>query len=63
MHPSGARVQPTQDPPTYSIANPLETIKRMFEGAQEELARERSQKDDMEAQREYPYPNIDVLGL
>ncbi|KDR80404.1 hypothetical protein GALMADRAFT_136894 [Galerina marginata CBS 339.88] len=51
MQPSGVRTNTAQEAPqprTFSIVEPLETIKHEFEGIQAELVRVRSQKDEME---------------
>lgn len=56
MQPAGVRTntaqEVTQPHTTFSIVEPLETIKHEFEGVHAELARVRSQKDDMEIKRE-----------
>ncbi|PPQ86686.1 hypothetical protein CVT25_006761 [Psilocybe cyanescens] len=52
IQPTGVRTntaqEPTQSHSTFSIADPLDAIKRQFEGVQVELARARSQRDEME---------------
>ena len=56
MQPAGVRTNTAQEAAqphaAFSIVEPLETIKREFEGVHAELARVRSQKDDMEIKRE-----------